>query len=419
MKKNSKGKRYNSNSSYNLSLKLYIFFQRYPILRYFKITFYFIDFFLLLFIKKPKKIQTEKKKIFIMYNYAFGDGVIWLNEAKELRKIYNKKDYELILMCQKGLNTLYENEKVFDKVIPYDLIKATFNLKNRFKLFKTLRETYYDIVIDFIGVYECTTNVFASRAIHAGKKISIIDKTLDKRLCPRWLAKKIYDEVVEITKPHLSLIEYYAEMIRFLGNKEYKVEFSKNKSIKINKNLNLPEKYFIIFPGASTYLKKWDINKYAEIATRVYKKTNLPIVFCGTGADIDSINALKLLIPNIPSYDIVEQTSLLEFIEVIKKASLVITNDTSTYHIAVINQTPVAIITGGYTYDRYVSYHFENEDKYLKPCIIVHKMDCFNCDNRCPYLKTTDKNWPCLKKITVNYAWEKIEKYIIDNKIGD
>lgn len=400
----------NSYSS-NFSLKLYKLCQRLPFLRKLKVFLYFFDSFLLIFIKKPKYKKEEKKKIFIMYNYAFGDGIIWLNVAKDLRKIYKSSEYEITLICQKGLNSIYEISNIFDKVVPFNLTEATFNIFRRFELYKKLREEYYDIVIDPIGVYECTTNVFMSRALVAKNKISILDDTLGNKMCPNWIISKIYDEIVHIKSPGLSLIEYYAEMIRYLSNDRlYKVTLSKISGIK--SQIKIPEEYYIVFPSASTDLKKWPIERYAQIVRKIYMKTGLTLLICGTNADKNDCEKLCDLIHDIPYVNIISNTSLLEFIYVINHAKFVITNDTSTYHIAVTNQVPVAIITGGYTYDRYVKYDFDGADKYRKPYIIVNEMNCFNCDNKCSKISASDKIWPCLEAISIEYAWKIIEKMI-------
>ena len=230
----------------------------------------------------------------------------------------------------------------------------------------------------------------------------IID-TMEKK-CPKNILKNTYDEI-KILKEKTLIGQYY----EFLYDK-YKIVYHK-QDYNI-KNLELPKEYYIVFPSASTELKRWPIDRYAKIIKKIYKKTKLPILFCGTNSDIESINELKKLIKDIPQYDYVNKTSLLEFFEVIKQSKFVITNDTSTYHIAVINEIPVAIITGGFTYDRYVEYDFKGNEKYKKPYIIVNKMDCFNCYNRCCKINSKDSIWPCLDKIAIDDAWKIIEKMI-------
>ena len=397
----------------NFSLKLYNICQRHPFFRKIKVVLYFFDCLLLLFIKKPKKLNINKKQVFIMYNYAFGDGIIFLCSFKHIRKLYNSNDYEITIICQKGLQSIYENLNVFDNVIPYDLTKSTFDIKKRFKLFKLLRQKYYDIVLDPIGANECTTNVFMSRALCADKKITMVDLSVRKSLCPKWMYNKIYSKVYINTKINLALIDYYAEFIRNLGLKNFNVKLEHINSPKLK--LHLPQSYYIVFPSASTQLKRWPIKKYAEIIKRIHQKTNLTLLFCGTQSDYDSISDLKKEIKYIPFVDIVGKTSLMEFISVIKGSKFVITNDTSTYHIAVTNEVPVTIITGGYTYNKYVLYNYKDCDKYRKPYIVVNRMECFNCDNCCCKLKKGDRLWPCLDKITVDDAWNIINKMINEN----
>lgn len=397
----------------SFSLKLYNICQRHPFFRKLKIVLYFIDWIILLFVKKPKKIKNNKKQVFIMYNYAFGDGIIFLCSFKHIRKIYNSNDYDITIICQKGLQSIYENLNVFDTVIPYDLTKSTFNLKQRFNLFKLLRKKHYDIVLDPIGPNECTTNVFMSRGLCADEKITMIDLSAGKSMCPKWIYNRIYTTIYVNKKVNLSLINYYAEFIKNLGFKDFKVKFEHIDSPKLKQKL--PDNYYIVFPSASTQLKRWPVKRYADIIKKINSETNLTLLFCGTQSDYDSISELKKEIKTIPFVDMVGKTSLLEFISVIKNARFVITNDTSTYHIAVTNEVPVAIITGGYTYNKYVLYNFEGCDKYKKPYVIVNKMDCFNCDNCCCKLKKSDILWPCLDKITVNDAWKVIKKMIDDN----
>lgn len=397
--------------SSKFSLKLYNLCQRLPFLRNLKVVLYFTDILLLIFIKKPKYEARNKKKVFIMYNYAFGDGMIWLNVAKDYRKIYPSNEYEITLICQKGLDSIYEASKYFDIIIPFNLTEATFKITKRFELYKKLREVCYDIVIDPIGVYECTTNVFMSRALVSKEKISILDTTLKNKMCPDWMINRIYDKIVYVDREGLSLIEYYAEMIRYLeSDKKYIVSLNKFKGNK--PSIKLPKEYYIVFPSASTNLKKWPIERYAKIVRKIYKKTGLTLLICGTSADKEDCNKLINLIKDIPYVDIIGKTSLLEFIYVINKSKFVVTNDTSTYHIAVTNEVPVAIITGGYTYDRYVEYSFKGNDKYRKPYIIVNKQECFNCDNKCSKINHDDKIWPCLENVSVDYAWKIIEKMI-------
>ena len=364
---------------------------------------YYIDRVICLFIKKPKAIDGGKKNVLIIFNLALGDGVVFLNAINNIRELYPDNKYNIDILCQKGLELIYNDLGIFDNVIPLNFTKATVNLKERYRVIKKIRKKYYDVILDPVGANECFTNVLLTRNSCGDKKYGCIIESYEQR-CSKHILKRTYNEI-KILKSK-SLIEQYYEFFY----KDYNIEYCK-LPMSSNK-LNLPKKYYIVFPSASMELKKWPIDRYAKIVTRIYNKTKLPLVFCGTNVDRDTFKKLEELIPNIPVIDVIGKTSLIEFIDVINNASFVITNDTSTYHIAVISETPVAIVTGGYTYDRYVTYEFKGCNKYKKPYVIVDKMDCFNCINNCKKINKEDKTWPCLNNITVDYAWKIIEEMI-------
>lgn len=392
----------------NLFITLNNIMQRNELLRKLKVIMYYIDSIILFFIKKPKEHKNDRKKVLIVYNLALGDGVVFACALKNIRKIYPKEQYELTIACQRGLNKIYENLEVFDKVIPLDISKATVNLKVRYHVFKQLRKEYYDIVIDPIGPEECTTNVLITRAIVGKEKVSAININR-KIFCYKYIYKKIYNKIIEIKEKDISLLEHYYIFFNILGNKNFNIEFVDLPSKDVE--FEMPKDYFIIYPSASSTLKKWPVERFAKIAEKIVEKTKIVMVLCGTGVDKEANNKLKELLPKIEIIDLTDKTNILEFIGIVKKAKFVITNDTGIYHISVISQVPVAITVGGYTFDRYVTYEFKNNN-YKKPYITTKRMECFNCENRCKSYKEMRDIWPCLDNISVDDAWKVIEDMI-------
>lgn len=391
-------------------------FQKNLLLRSLKKYYYYVDSFLISLSGHKKTVSHSKKKVIILYNIALGDGVIFRCSALHFRNIYPKDEYELTLVCQKGLRKIYDNDDVFDNIISIDFNKSTISIKERLKSFKELRKNNYDIAIDPVGIIEWTTNIFFTRAIRAKYKIGVIDDN-NKVYCSRRLLNRIYDEIIHIDKKNVSLLEYYSIILNKLSTNNYKFDVGFEK-IKTSPNkYDLPKKYFVIFPCASMSLKRWSLQNYSVLAKKIQEKTKMPLVLLGTKADLSVLDEFKKYV-SIEYIDLIDKTSLNDYIDILSNSQLIITNDTSSYHIALTQQTPVAIITGGYTYDKYVLYDFPRKNEFIKPCIIVNKMPCFNCNNRCPYLTKDNYNWPCLQSISEEFAWKKIEKYIDDLKIG-
>ena len=126
---------------------------------------------------------------------------------------------------------------------------------------------------------------------------------------------------------------------------------------------------------------------------------------------------ISLVKDEVKYIDLTDKTSILEYIDLIKKAKFVITNDTGIYHVSVVSEVPVCITAGAYTYDRYLTYNFKGKEKYKRPYVACKKMDCANCDNRCVKSNELNKTWPCLDEVTVEDAWKQVEKMLEDIKM--
>lgn len=397
------------NNNYSLSgmfLKLNQLLWKKSFLQKFREVFYYIDSLLLIKTGKKKEQSSRKKKVLVVYNMALGDGIMFMGVAEHLREIYSNEEYELTIACQSAFKDLYKSADIFDKILPFDFSGSVVNLKKRRLLFKQLRQETYDILIDPIGCENCTMNIFVSRAAFARHKIGVLDTTLPNQ-CPSKMRKKIYHELVELNTKKRHLIGFYADFLNALGAKDCMPHPAILKEVSLN--IELPEKFFIVFPTASMAVKRWPAERFAKVAQKIHKKTNMPLVVCGTKHDELVINEFLSFLSNVPVVNVIGQTGIMEFIEVIGKSSLILTNDTSAYHIGVAKQVTTTLVCGGYTYDRYAHYMYE-KDGFKDPILVSENMPCFNCDNHCIY--NNKEKFPCIENISAEKVWEAIEKVI-------
>ena len=380
-----------------------------------KPAYYYADGVSLKFLKKPKEQSSAKTKVAILYSLSLGDGAMFSCALKNIKKIYPENEYELTIFCQRGLGDIYKATKLFDNVVALNFIKSAVSLKERKNLFKELRQEQYDILLDPIGIEECSTNILASRAICANEKIGIINYGREVT-CPKRIYKNVYTKILELNDPKMHLVEHYFEFFNLLGNLNFKPEFVNLPSETLSEIIS--EDYFIVQPSATTEYKRWPIERFAEIAKRVYEQTKLTLIVCGTGVDRKTNDEFIDLIKDDVKYiDMTEKSSILEYIGLIKGAKFVITNDTGIYHISVVSEVPVCITAGGYVFDRYTNYKFKGSENYRRPYIATKKMECANCNCRCIKTDEMEKTWPCLDKVTVDAAWEKVSKMLKDLKL--
>lgn len=388
--------------------RIQIYMKKYKILNSLKYIMYYFDKFLCVFIKKGKKELNSCEQVLILANMGMGDAINFLAVADKYRRMFPKDKFKINVWVPNHLDELIKKETDFDNVEAVNFNVIATNLKKRYKLIKKIRSNYYDYIIDIMGIPGCSPSFYLMSCASSSNKITILNKA--NSTCPKYLYSKIYDEIVTINDSKISNVQYYNILVNKLLGEDSSINFHKVGKVKLN--LDLPKEYFIVFPGASSDFKKWGINKYSDLVERIYDKTHLPLVLGGTISDkIDNQKLIDNI--NIPYYDVTGKTSIIEFIELIKRAKFIITNDTGAYHIAVNEEIPVTLIASN-SFIQYISYDFK-EFNLRKPYIVCNKKyKCKNCHDDCKKIKNGETIWPCLNDISVDEAWKKVEIMLKD-----
>lgn len=381
-----------------------------PLYRF--ICFYF-DKFVNFFIRSSH--HNNKKSVVIVSNLGLGDAMDFICIADKYNILFSKEEYEITLICSPASYDVLKSETNFDYYIKYNLNNVFSNSINIFKRIKAILffgKTKYNILIDQMWPFTVLpASLFLSNIIDADKKIICVNKAA-LQFSYNYI-KKVYTDIYDVCDVKISNIEMYNYLPYYISDFDEnfkKITYKKTNDVKLS--FKLPSKYYIVFPSSTSFKKNWEEEKYVGLIKRIYKRTKMPVLFCGTNSDSDVVNnVIKSLNSNM-YINILGKTNMLEFIDVIKRASYVITNDTGAYHVAVINEVPVTIITGGYTFDSFVKYNFKGNN-YRKPYIVSKNLGCFNCHLKCIY-KSSSK-FPCLSDISVDEAYNVVSKMIDEN----
>ena len=156
--------------------------------------------------------------------------------------------------------------------------------------------------------------------------------------------------------------------------KDIKFEFHKNKyffskilgeDMKLLKPQILIEgrcklvpagKYIVINIGASSSKRRWAWQNFVELIKLLNSSYSLPIVLCGGPGDITNGKHIESEVGgNV--FNVVGKTSLHELLLVLRKAELLISNETGAAHMAVaLNVKKIFVISNGNHYKRFTPY---------------------------------------------------------------
>ncbi len=110
--------------------------------------------------------------------------------------------------------------------------------------------------------------------------------------------------------------------------------------------LPVQKPYILLNPWTSCQSRNYDTERFAIAAFQLNEITGWPIVVTGVAKDRDRAQPLLDILGN-GAIDLIGQTNLSELVALVAGAKLVLTNNTSTMHIADATNTPSVILFAG------------------------------------------------------------------------
>lgn len=345
--------------------------------------------------------RTDKtQSVAIIRLDVIGDFVLWLDSAKELRKIYPNK--KIVLFANSSWAELAKRLSHWDEVVSVDMSKFRINETYRLKMLYLIHRLGFDVAIHPTYSREYLSDMLL-RASGALERIGFDGdlsniSIIQKQISDAWYTKLIKSDC----KKEMELIRN-AEFIRNLGLSNFKSEVQKiPKLIDLPKSLKISNPYIIIFPGASWSPKLWPAKNFAQLVKILKLKYKLQVVFCGSDNEYILCKQIIELSGVDEAINFAGKTSLIELVEVIRNSEFLFANDTSAIHIAASTNTLAICILGGGHYGRFLPYQSEVEGKHRNPKVCTYLMDCFNCNWNCKFLNKNQQTVPCIENVTVD-----------------
>ncbi len=101
----------------------------------------------------------------------------------------------------------------------------------------------------------------------------------------------------------------------------------------------------LICPGARSHLKRWPAEGFAAVANRLHKELGLKIVFSGEPDEEPIIDEIRHLM-TAPSHSTVGLVTMRQLGLLMRRMSVVVTNDSASLHLASAMDRPVVAVFG-------------------------------------------------------------------------
>ncbi len=339
----------------------------------------------MLFKKIPKIIKHKKiTSVLIIGLSSIGDNLLVTPVLKLLRDNYKNARFDIVV-GPRAIDFAKDNP-VFSEVFVWD--KKTGILK----LAGMLKNKYYDLIIDF-------RNSIIPFFIRSKYRFTFFKNEFFSRKFSTHESERI----MRFFEPYFGKQEKI-ELYFPLTNQEiseYRKFFQQFNFFISGKNV------VVINPGAAFVGKRWNKERFAEVARRIISHFDAGVVIVGNKQEHSLAEQIRIKINSDRAVNLAGKITFRHLAYLLSRASLLITNDTGTMHLASAVKCPVIAIFGPGNPLRYGPIGTCN--------YVLHtQRDCFPCrvESKCK------KGFVCMEDVTVDDVFRSVSK-ILSTKNSD
>jgi 3-deoxy-D-manno-octulosonic-acid transferase/heptosyltransferase-1 len=343
-------------------------------------------------------------KILIVKLSAIGDVIHTLPALNAVRKQY--PDAHITWIVEEVAVDLVVGHRALDRVIVSKRkrwlknLHRTETLPDICKFLRELRDTRYDLILDFQGLLKSGILIALAKG---GRKIGFGKGMEHQEHSYLFLNERIPPVDMEIHALERGLMLLKEIGIPAVGKPEYHLPITKEDRHKAGRlleacGIGVLKRLVAINPVAKWETKLWDNRRFAHLADQLIDRYGVAVAFTGSTEDERVVNEILSFMKKTAA-NLAGKTSLKTLAAVYKKAACVVSTDTGPMHMAAAVGTPVVALFGPTAPWRTGPFGSSHQ-------IIRAEIKCSPCFKR--QCKTID----CMKQISVERVLDVALKVI-------
>lgn len=322
----------------------------------------------------PKDITKYNiKKILLICPGCLGDNLLLSPSIKKIRDTF--KDAEIDIVVGSQAVEFAVGNPWFSRYYILQEGKGLKRFVNTVRLFNELKGKRYDVIVDF-------KNSLLSFFIRGKYRLTFFLR--------EFFSEKTYTHEAE------RILNFLAPFFGKEGNISLYFPVSKKERNDIDVllkalKIKTSDRIVIFNPGGSEK-KRLSEEKFAEVGKTLLKSyDSLKIMIIGANDEENVGRRIKEIINSESVMNLAGKLTLKQLAALLERASLIITNDTETLHLASAMKCPTVAIFGPTSPYRYGPVGTKN--------IVVHSdISCFPCNGK----RKCRKDYLCIKDITAS-----------------
>ena len=185
----------------------------------------------------------------------------------------------------------------------------------------------------------------------------ISNKAVNELVAPAgFYQDNIYTQLLSVSRNQF-IVSFFRELLEKSLKHPFqipalKLPFSSEDILSTCKRKKLEQPYIVFVPFTSPPLRNWPLERFVFLAQQLARKTSLKIVIIGTSKQTQ--HTIWANCPNV--IELVNQTSLLEAMQIAAGATYAVCSDTSLMHCALLGKAHTICLSCGRAKDLFVNY---------------------------------------------------------------
>lgn len=313
--------------------------------------------FLLLDRHYSRSNEPENDRLAIIKLDEIGDYILFRNFLEFIRHSKKYENYSLALIGNiiwKDITEHFDNNFI-DEFIWIDKNKLVKSFDYRKNILQIIYDKNFKIIINPLSSRNFLLDDSIIKASSSKERIGYFSDNSNSPGVLNKIGDKYYTRLLKL--PENYHFEFDRNKFFFENLLDEKIQIKKTflKKEKLEA-LAISNKYIVIFPGASKKHKRWPVEKFVQVSDYIIRNFNYEIIILGGKDDIEIARNIIRMISHVKILDLTGKTNLIELINYIGNAELLISNDTSAAHIGAATNVNTIIISDGSRFGRFIPY---------------------------------------------------------------
>ncbi len=299
------------------------------------------------------------KRLLIIRIDEIGDYMLWRNFLSELIHAPRFSEYSIDFCGNQSWRSLFQQLDATDRISQQwwlDKVRFKKDMIYRYRFLQNIAAQGYEVVINPTYSRDKRYDDSIVSVTHAAERWGMVANLESIQAYEEGYDRGLYNH----------LFDHKEKPVFELYRNQYFTAFVTGQASAVNHTrINLQalptfsqmptERFFVVFPGSRSAARIWPTAHFVAVSNYLYEQYQLTAVVCGAGGDRPYTAAFCESYQH-PVIDMTGKTSLPEMLTLLHHASLLISVDTGSVHLATAVDCPVYGIFNGSQYQRFAPY---------------------------------------------------------------